>query len=412
MARARRVVLCLAFLGLIGVAGPSGASAYTGATAVDYDPEGDELYAFTVTWKDWWDWDVSASCMVWDPEYGCVRYIAWERSVAVVGELHAPSQMYGPYYVWAWNWAAISGSFYGPEGGLWWALGHHYIVEDTYIYDYDYWCCWWPTYLGRDHHYFGWTYDGQTVPVAGAQVTVTRADIENDVIEVVLQGAIGGDLSILLDGNMSWLAHMLPAVTSGTYTMSFRPNDIPEGSYTQVRAVWTPGVTVSNTRPVQFRALGLYRHSQYNTPHESACTGGPTSAFFEFAPQGGCAFWLGSLKSDFANQVRLNGSGLGEQQGPLQLPWGCLPFGEYSFRPVSQISGSHGPVNTSTVAVRPGHPHLTWGNRVLIVGVGIKTITDTCPACSETQLDNYSASVACSSNAVGDLGFFKTIRLN
>lgn len=61
-----------------------------------------------------------------------------------------------------------------------------------------------------------------------------------------------------------------------------------------------------------------------------------------------------------------------------------------------------------------GHPHLNCGDQVLIVGLGanpgtIKTVTDLCPGCPETQLDNYTTDSRCSD--VLDLGNFVTIRL-
>jgi hypothetical protein len=68
-------------------------------------------------------------------------------------------------------------------------------------------------------------------------------------------------------------------------------------------------------------------------------------------------------------------------------------------------------VNDSTVA-RGDDAGLSCGDQVLIVGVGIKTVTDRCPACTgRQQLDNYTTQPACSAGSIGDLGNFQTIQL-
>ncbi len=49
------------------------------------------------------------------------------------------------------------------------------------------------------------------------------------------------------------------------------------------------------------------------------------------------------------------------------------------------------------------------GNQDYIFSVGIKTVTDFCPGCSESQLDNFITDTSCSN--IMDLGNFITIQL-
>ena len=61
------------------------------------------------------------------------------------------------------------------------------------------------------------------------------------------------------------------------------------------------------------------------------------------------------------------------------------------------------------MAVNLEHEDLACGDSVYIVGVGVKTVTDRCPVCTFTDIDNYTTTPAC--YRVSDLGTFKTIKL-
>ena len=73
--------------------------------------------------------------------------------------------------------------------------------------------------------------------------------------------------------------------------------------------------TASGTMSVNFDVLGTYRHSQYNSPQESACTGTPGTAWV--INLGICTFTQTTLKSDFISQVGINGSGISQSYGGL-----------------------------------------------------------------------------------------------
>ena len=72
--------------------------------------------------------------------------------------------------------------------------------------------------------------------------------------------------------------------------------------------------------------------------------------------------------------------------------------------PVGELQPLHG-----RRVRRLSDEHLSCGDSVYIVGVGVKTVTDRCPDCTPTQLDNYTTASAC--HDVGHLGTFKTIKL-
>jgi hypothetical protein len=210
----------------------------------------------------------------------------------------------------------------------------------------------------------------------------------------------------------------------GTHTFSFNSDSLPEGQYEYVRATWylfgdPPNSSNPNsTRVVAFRALGTYRHSQYNTPWEGTCSAGPAQReVFSNAPpwSPSCSgLYVTQLRWDFAVQVETNGSGISNSVGYLHTVAGtsCNNQGAHFYN-IPSITGSHGPVSDTTVAKVDSHAHLNYSDDVLIVGAPIntKTVTDTCPGCTQTQLDNYNQGAACSARAFLDYGNFPTIRL-
>ena len=211
-------------------------------------------------------------------------------------------------------------------------------------------------------------------------------------------------------------------VGGGNHTYSFDRDNLPVGQYTSVTAQWTvSGFSFSGSKPVSFNVLGSYRHSQYNTPAESACTAPPASAYIT---NPGCDFSSAMLKSDFISQSWLNGSGKTINYGTEQNEHSCLSHQNApsdasgrSFRPQAIVPscGAAYTVNNSTLARGDDAP-LVCGDSVLIVGLGgaatTKTVTDRCAVCTgNLQLDNYTTQDACLPGTIPDLGTFKTFRL-
>ena len=249
-------------------------------------------------------------------------------------------------------------------------------------------------------------------------VSVDSTDVVSDEIVVSLQPTgVSGTLVVSLVGSPAHTAST-STLAGGTHTISFGIGSVPTGNYTGVRATWTVGTNApSDTRAYSFRVLGNYRHSQYNTPSEASCTGTPQSSY---VTNNQCTFTSTTLKSDFVSQVNQNGSGYSTNHGTVAPENWCLDpdndeaeipddAEERSFRSGHTVVGSCGAVGNATVAVAPGHDHLSCGDSVYIVGVGVKTVTDRCPGCTSEQLDNYTTNTAC--HRILDLGTYKTIKL-
>lgn len=268
----------------------------------------------------------------------------------------------------------------------------------------------------------GYAIDNLSFEIVPKKVDIIEADITNDRIRVVLSPVNESGqfvLTLVGDTNVTLFNGILSG--SGTpYQFQFDPEKLPNGQYTEVRAVWiVDGVANDDSRSVAFRVLGNYRHSQYNTPNESSCRGPEVGAFIT---NSACDFTPAELRIQFINQVNLNGSGRSINFGDVKREFFCsaqrsAPPGsrQRSFRqePIAPAC-PQGALDNTTVARRPGHPHLECGDRVLIVGLGagtgtIKTVTDLCPGCPNNQLDNYTTDPACA--GIRDLGPFVTIRL-
>jgi hypothetical protein len=271
------------------------------------------------------------------------------------------------------------------------------------------------------------TFHADTSPPRPIQIT--KADIRTDTIEVVLNPATdSGELALILAGDFGEGASettLFQGVKSGgTYIFSFGAQGLPPlRQYGQVRATWTlNGNANGDSKDVAFFTLGTYRHSQYNTPSEAdpTCQSDLRPVYIT---DGQCNFSPATLLAKFVSQVNINGSGRSIHFGSLKREETCLkqktaPNGsqEKSFRQIDVITPACTSmvVDGTTVARKREHPYLNCGDQVLIVGLGggagaIKTVTDLCPKCPETQLDNYTTDGRCA--LIPDLGRFVTIRL-
>ena len=290
---------------------------------------------------------------------------------------------------------------------------HKYLAAGEYTMSHFVFCsC--PSAFAYDSASVTFDVPGGSESCQPPSVRVDSADVVRDEIVVNLQPTgSSGTLGVSLVGSKTHTVSTRVAA-GGTHTISFGIGSVPTGNYTGVRATWTVGTnTPSDTRAYRFRVLGNYRHSQYNSPSEDSCTGAPRSSYMT---NNQCTFSGTTLKGDFVDKVNLNGSGHSTNHGTIAPEEWCLDNGEHpddadgrSFRSGHTIMGACGSVGSSTVAVRLGHSYLSCGDSVYIVGVGVKTVTDSCPGCSTAQLDNYTTSTAC--HGILDLGTFKTIKL-
>ena len=258
-------------------------------------------------------------------------------------------------------------------------------------------------------------------PAVAAKVAVLSADLTTNKIRVDLKpGGQSGNLKVYLKGaNIRILANS--NYSSGTYTLTFgNLSAYAKGeSFDTVIAEWTVnGKTVSSSLGYRFDALGSYLHTRYNTPTESACAGAATD-FCYFT--GDCKnvscslFNHSSGKAGWVSEVNENGSGFHSTLGYMSLEGFCsLPGGcNMKFRkvpsPCPQCSNlGLGP--NATVAIHPMNPFLKCGDRVFIVGVGSRIVTDHGGGLTLSQLDHYAGVSGCNS-AGGTIGNAPTFKL-
>ena len=273
-------------------------------------------------------------------------------------------------------------------------------------------------------------------PTSVLRATVNSADLSANQISVTLTGASNntGTLTITLVGSASNYSFQYgtTSIGPGTYTIPMNRPNIPADKYTSIRAAWSlqAGVNVSGSRSVLWRVLGVIRHSQYNTPFESACTGSEISAWT--IDVSSCQFTPISLRADFAGQVYVNGTGASQNYGVLKYTPGnsnqcAYPSGSddsNTFIRVQSITGScNVPLDNTSVAT---YPNPVTDTTTFGCGDNLSLITssngnqarkypeDYCPSCNtgfnglSGHIDNYSTSQSCRAGVVGDYGNYWT----
>ena len=269
-----------------------------------------------------------------------------------------------------------------------------------------------------------------------AGVQITNADIYGNDVAVVLTGpSASGTLNVTLQGP-SPVQLGSQSATPGTYHFSFNRPNLPLGQYSAVQASWTVGSTTgTGSSSVAFNVIGLTRFSTYNTPYESQCSGGQSTAYLITDWNGPTCHWTtAQLNSNFMSQTTTNGTGVSLANGTLKA-YGALPYCELppggtsstTFYEVPSITGSCNttPSGGGSIATFPfPSPSSFWNcsDQVLLVNGSnqndsVKTVQDACPACSggfgqtNGHIDTYSSSMACGAHSLGDYGNFYGIRL-
>jgi hypothetical protein len=236
-------------------------------------------------------------------------------------------------------------------------------------------------------------------------------------------------LQVLNSADPSTLVVIFSATrTPGTYTDPFNTSGLTAGvAYDTVEAVYVcGGVNHVDDFSYKFKILGVYRHSQYNTPHESdtTCQSGGTKSVC--ITDTNCNYSSGSLYSKFESQTALNGSGYSNNYGLIKPeaycpshghppPTFCLGLSVFRKNQTLKPACSGLSLSNFTVARKASNPDLGCGDKVCLMGAGsgganiLKTVTDLCPGCSLTQLDNYTTNGACT--GIPDLGNFNTVKV-
>ncbi len=251
-------------------------------------------------------------------------------------------------------------------------------------------------------------------------VAVVSADITADQIVVTLRGdgSTTGPLEVEIDGvNVLAQPQNGGNYGPGTYTFSFGLDTIYPGEYTSVKASWTvDGEDYAKTTSYHINVLGVYRQTQYNTPAESQCSGGPQAITVFSGDYPSCPSVNGSVISGFDFRVTDprtgTGSGHSINFGDVKQEAACSS-GSGDLRRNAVITGALGRLGNDTVAACPRSQIDSAGTRLYIRGEGVKTVTDKCAACcfdpGAAHLDNYTTDTRCS--GIGSLPNALTVQL-
>jgi len=325
-----------------------------------------------------------------------------------------------------------------------------------------------------------WAYDVSVLAIGGSfsrisAIITDTSDIKNGNVTVNLSAPSGTTGDLMLDFNGSdasgpELAQApFPALSPGTQTLQLTFDSIDPGIYPMANGTWdanVPGasgvqsVTVPDyTLPTPWTYFRKIFYTQYNVPHESACSGGDADAWLVDTS---CNFTKIRLNSAFITAVWTNGTGISEHYGTLKnaagvklgsgngqkcqnkYPSGAigstpkLPNGKNgngnTFEVVSSITGS---CNTTLVADQSLAAPSSILSSVQVLSCGdqlnlddgdyttasTRTVSDLCPYCSNTSpfnnptspmygadghIDAFSSNPSCTGKSVGSLGFFYT----
>lgn len=271
-----------------------------------------------------------------------------------------------------------------------------------------------------------------TVEVDVMSLKIESAKVDTDEIKITIapEGHTGTLTVKLVADDDAEVTVFDAEQASGTITKSFKTSTLEQKLYNRIRAKFVEGdIELEKEFNYQFRVLGTYRHTEYNTPSETECTGTDTSIYYSTSS---CVFTADTILSGFKTELDRNGNGRSIDQGLLQIEAFCLrpthnppaDAADRSYRPVTSLTFNGRPINTSTVAICDTHPNLRYDDRILLVGYGsdtgtIKRATDRCPLCCDAahnggqdgHIDNYTdAALDCGRTAV-DLGNYLTIKL-
>lgn len=249
-------------------------------------------------------------------------------------------------------------------------------------------------------------------------VSIDGADICGDNIAVTLGGAgLRGLLRLQLNALGSSHTIYSASAPAGAHSLHFGWPTVPAGvEYTSLTATWSPCAQVTDTYDVHFMNLGVYTHTAYAAAYEnlpSCQTNGQVNACFSSGPPA-CNKTSGTLWGKFTSETLENGPGYSISHGGIQREYLCQPppsgCANYFRENLSSFSGFCGSVSATTVARSPGNTRLACGDRVCILGHGIKTVTDTGDL-TTTQLDHFMPGVNACDNPGDFCGPTITIKL-
>ncbi|MFZ1086963.1 MAG: hypothetical protein WAN35_18520 [Terracidiphilus sp.] len=301
-------------------------------------------------------------------------------------------------------------------------------------------------------------------------IITDTSDIMNGNVTVKLTAPAGttGELNLDFNGSdnsgLQLSQATFPALTPDSQNLQLPSFDtILPGIYPMANGNWNaliPGnssmqtVTVPDyTLPTPWTYFRKIFYTQYNVPHENACSGGDEDAWLVTTSvvkgKTTCNFTKIKLNSQFVAATWMNGTGidldgdvlknaaavnLGSAKGQLchgQYPDGPIGNGEWdgnTFAVVNSISGSC-PGRTLVAGQSLAMPRAIIAN-VIALSCGdqlnldsgdytteaTRTVDDICPKCwqsstfhgADGHIDAFSSDPSCTGQAVGHLGFFYT----
>jgi hypothetical protein len=174
----------------------------------------------------------------------------------------------------------------------------------------------------------------------------------------------------------------------------------PPADYTTIKATWTVnGTNYSATYSYHIKVLGTYQQTQYNTPAESSCSGGPQEiTVWNNSCKGTDTTVISGFDFRVTNPSGGTGSGHSINWGDVYEEFSCS-VGSGDLRGFQTITGTLGSLNNSTVAACPTSSIYSSGTKLYIQGEGVKTVTDRCPVCCSNggaHVDNYTSDTRCS----------------
>lgn len=250
-------------------------------------------------------------------------------------------------------------------------------------------------------------------------VDITSADITQDRIHVDLSpSGLTGTLKLEL---VTPDYHLIREVSrsSGSYNENFDIPNLSEGEYNYVVAKWIfSWGYVFDYYSYHIKVLGNYRHTFYNTPDESGCSG--SNSWFSYTV-GTCqvtdCIWHDAQgRSGWLNEIEENGSGRGISGHIYVLEHYCTG-NRYSpgLRRTDQTCPAcGGTLSTSDVAINENHDDLSCGDQVFVYQLGgspggVYTVRDYGGGLSMRQLDHYYGTSDC--NDVPGSQYRMTVKL-
>jgi len=256
-----------------------------------------------------------------------------------------------------------------------------------------------------------YTFDaaGKTAYVNLIKADITYADVTEDKIHVNLEpSGLTGTLKLELTG--LGVSHVIREVvrTSGSYDETFDIPNLTVGEYTKAKATWTvDGQASIDEHDYHIQVLGEYKHTCYNTPDESGCSGSPQWFSYTIGDciNTDCVWHEAQGKNTWLSEITENGSGKDANGYVYSMEWYCTgnPHSPKLRRTGCACAQCGGCLSAGDVAINSAHEELACGDEVFVYQHGKHTVNDHGGGLTTTQLDHYYGVSGCNEcPSIGD----------